>query len=63
MRRRCRNRVHPCLAAVLSVCNESMVFSLENAESLLEFPTISRRLRCVFADSLQTERTPRNPRL
>ena len=27
---------------VLSVCNESLNFSLENSESLLEFPTISR---------------------
>ena len=38
------------LQYVLSVCNESVNFSLENSESLLEFPTISRWLRCFVAD-------------
>ena len=38
-----------------SVCNESVNFSLEHSESLLEFPTISRWVHGVFADSLQTE--------
>ena len=38
------------LDLVLSVCNESVNFSLENSESLLEFPTISRWLHCFFAD-------------
>ena len=42
---------------VLSVCNESVNFSLENSESLLESPTISRWLHGVFADSLHTEST------
>ena len=38
------------------VMNRSF-FSLENAEPLLEFPTISRWLHCFVADSLQTEST------
>ena len=37
-------------------------FSLEYSESLLEFPTISRWLRCFIADSLQTESTNPPPR-
>ena len=40
---------------LLSVGNESVNFSLEKSESLLEFPTISRWLHCFVADSLHTE--------
>ena len=41
---------------ILCVCNESVNFPLENSESLLEFPTISRWLHWFVADSLRKRR-------
>ena len=45
-----------CISVVgarLSVCKESVNFSLENSESLLEFRTISRWLLRIVLDDIQ----------